>query len=59
MNTENFLLKMKIKAEAKAREMAALELSIWDRNHEKELKTNFGFTDKQLIERKQELQKTL
>lgn len=46
---------MKAKAEAKAKQMRALELSIWDANHESELKAHFGFTGKTLAARKTSL----
>lgn len=55
MNTQTFLQQMKAKAEAKAKEMAALELANWNANHESELKAHFGFTDKTLAERKTKL----
>lgn len=57
MNT--FLQQMKTKAERKAKEMASLELSIWDEKHENELKSHFGFNDKKLNDRKAELKKQL
>jgi hypothetical protein len=55
MNVNDFLNSMKVKCEAKAKEMATLELSVWDSTHEKELKTHFGFTDKKLSQRKSKL----
>jgi len=57
MNSQQFLAEMKAKAEAKAKQMKALELSIWDEKHESELKKHFGFTDKSLKARKAELSK--
>lgn len=57
MTTSLFLQQMKNKAEAKAKQMAALELSVWDNNHENELKQHFGFTDAKLIQRKKQLKK--
>jgi len=57
MNTQNFLDQMKAKCLAKAKQMNALELSIWDEKHEQELKQHFGFTDKSLKSRKKELAK--
>lgn len=53
--TANFLNEMKAKCEAKAKQMAALELSVWDEKHESELKKHFGFTDKKLAIRKKNL----
>jgi len=55
---EQFLAKQKQIAENKAIEMAKLELSVWNQNHELELKSNFGFTDKTLAQRKKQLSKT-
>jgi hypothetical protein len=55
---EQFLAKQKQIAENKAVEMAKLELSVWNQNHESELKVNFGFTDKALAQRKKQLSKT-
>ena len=57
MNTQNFLEQMKMKCQAKAKEMNALELSIWDEKHEQELKQHFGFTEKSLKARKNQLSK--
>lgn len=57
MTTSLFLQQMKNKAEAKAKQMAALELSVWDENHERELKQYFGFTDAKLTQRKKQLKK--
>ena len=54
--TTDLLIKIKAKCEAKAKQMAAIELSVWDEKHETELKDHFGFTDKKLAERKNELQ---
>lgn len=56
MNTNDFLQTIKKKCEAKNKEMAALELSVWDTNHEKELKEIFGFNDAKLKARKKDLQ---
>lgn len=47
---------MKVKCEAKAKQMNALELSVWNERHESELKQHFGFTDKKLSKRKKSLQ---
>lgn len=58
MDINQFLQQMKAKAEHKAKQMAALELSVWNSDHESQLKQNFGFTDKTLAIRKKELQKT-
>lgn len=58
MDTKTFLQQVKIKAEAKAKQMNALELSIWNDRHEKELKESFGFNDKQIDERKKQLAAT-
>lgn len=55
MNIDTFLQQMKIKAEAKAAEMKQLEASIWDAKHESELKAHFGFSDKQILERKKQI----
>lgn len=55
MDTKTFLEQMKQKAEAKARQMNALELSVWNDGHEKALKNDFGFTGKQIAERKKQL----
>ena len=55
---EQFLAKQKQIAENKATEMAKLGLSVWNQNHESELKANFGFTDKTLAQRKKQLSKT-
>ena len=57
MTTVSFLNQMKTKCKAKAKQMAALELTIYDNeNHKNELKQHFGFTDKKLAKRKTELQ---
>jgi hypothetical protein len=53
--TNTFLESIKKRCESKAKEMAALELSVWDSTHDKELKTHFGFTDKSLSDRKSKL----
>lgn len=58
MNTQTFLEQMKAKSEAKGKQMAALELSVWNDKHESELKQHFGFNDKKLAQRKRELKKT-
>lgn len=42
-------------AKRKARQMAALELSVWDKKHEQDLKRYYGFTGKKLADRKREL----
>ncbi len=55
----DFLKKMQEKCQAKAKQMNALELSIWDAKHESELKKHFGFTDKKLADRKKQLQNDL
>jgi hypothetical protein len=55
MSTTDFLASMKQKCEAKAKQMNALELSIWNEKHESELKQYFGFTDKSLNDRKEYL----
>jgi hypothetical protein len=55
---QQFLAKQKQIAENKAIEMAKLELSVWNQNHESELKSSFGFTDKTLAQRKKQLSKT-
>ncbi len=52
-----FLEEMKVKAEAKAVQMAKLELSVWNDGHEQELKQHFGFNDKSLAARKRQLTK--
>ena len=64
MNMQSFLDQMKAKAEAKAKEMAKLELSFWNSLTEAEYKTreaemieHFGFTAKKLKARKIQLQK--
>lgn len=56
MSVQDFLQQVKLNAEKKAKEMAALELSVWNEEHEKGLVENFGFTAKQAKERKTELQ---
>jgi hypothetical protein len=55
MDLATFLAETKKKCEATARKMNKIELSIWDAQHEKELKENYGFTDKSLKARKQQL----
>jgi hypothetical protein len=57
MTTQTFLQQMKTKCKAKAKQMASLELSVWNYKHESELKSNFGFTNKQLTNRRKELNK--
>ena len=54
-----FMQQVKINAIKKAKQMASLELSIWNSTHEKELKNNFGFNDNKLRERKTELLRTV
>lgn len=46
---------MKAKCQDKARELAALELSVWDANHEQQLIRHFGYTPKSVATRKREL----
>lgn len=57
MTTSQLMQQAKIKAAITSKKMAALELSVWNDKHESELKTNFGFTDKKLANRKIELTK--
>ena len=59
MNTSEFLQAMKAKAEQKAKQMAELELSVWDSKHESELINNFGFSKASLANRKLELSKSI
>lgn len=59
MDINNFLQSVKKKCESKAVELANIELSIWGSTHEKELKNNFRFTDKDLKDRKESLQKLI
>jgi hypothetical protein len=51
-NVSKFLEQMRIKCEAKAKQMNALELSVWNESHEVGLKSDFGFNDKTIAERK-------
>lgn len=51
----NFLEQMKINAQDKAKQMAKLELSVWDDKHEADLKADFGFDDQTVADRKKEL----
>lgn len=53
-SVNKFLEAMRIKSEAKAREMAKLELSLWDLDHYMGL-VNLGMTEKQIKEHKAEL----
>lgn len=53
----DFLQQTKANGEAKSKQMAGIELSVWDNQHEHELKEHFGFNDKSLQKRKTELQK--
>lgn len=48
----DFLEKMKAKCISKSKEMAGLELSIWDNKHEKALGEDFGFNSKEIEKRK-------
>lgn len=52
------MAQIKKKCEETAIKMAKIELSIWDDAHKKGLKESFGFTDKTLKKRKQQLTKT-
>jgi hypothetical protein len=52
---QEFLAKAQENAKNKAVEMAKLELSIWDKNHETELKSQFGFSEIKIRNRKKEL----
>jgi hypothetical protein len=52
---QDFWVRMKLKCEAKAKGMAKMEFSVWDSNHEDQLKKHFGYNDKRLLERKEEL----
>lgn len=54
-NVQEFLAKAKENAQNKAIEMAKIELSVWDKNHETELIQNHGFTQSSLISRKKHL----
>ncbi len=56
MNTANFLEQMRINAEKKAIQMAAIELANWSAQHESELIQNFGFTAATVADRKANLQ---
>jgi hypothetical protein len=56
MTTANFLEQMRIKAESKAIQMAALELANWNNRHEAELIQNFGFMPATVADRKANLQ---
>ena len=49
---KSILQQIKVKCEAKAKEMAALELSIWNPEHERDLKKDFGYTDSKIKSRK-------
>jgi len=53
--TKSFLDRMTERAIAKQKQMAIIELSVWDARKETELVTIFGYTPKQVIERKNEL----
>jgi hypothetical protein len=55
--TKSFLDKMTERAVTKQKQMAAIELSIWDNQKELELVSVFGYTKQQVIERKKELTK--
>jgi hypothetical protein len=59
MNIESFLQQVKQKCEAKAKQMAAVELSVWNDGHESELKQHHGFTNATLKQRQQELIKKI
>lgn len=50
-----FLERMRIKAELKAKDMSRLELSIWDEKHERDLITDFGFTEEGVMKRREYL----
>ena len=52
---QEFLAKAKANAQNKAIEMAKIELSVWDKNHESELIQNHGFTQSSLMSRKKQL----
>ena len=56
MTTANFLEQMRINAEKKAAQMAAIELANWNAQHEAELIQNFGFTATTVSDRKSNLQ---
>lgn len=58
MTTTNFLEQMRLRCQAKAKEMAALELGHWTPAHESALQKDFGFTPHTVKVRKAELQKT-
>ena len=55
MTVQQFMEQAKTNAKAKAIQMAKLELSIWDANHELQLKQFHGFTETTLQKRKQQL----
>lgn len=50
-----FLIRMKKIAEAKAVQMANLELANWSEKTEKDLMINFGYTKQMLADRKADL----
>ena len=49
---KNYLEQIKLKCIAKSKELAILELSIWNDEHESALIRDFGFTTKTVKERK-------
>ena len=55
----DFLNQVKKNAEAKAKQLAALELSAWNDKHEAELIKYFGFNKQTVKQRKLELQKKI
>jgi hypothetical protein len=55
MSVQEFLKQAKANAITKGKEMAKLELTIWNEKHETELKKFHGFTDATLSQRKLQL----
>ncbi len=55
MTIQKFLAQQKAVCEQKAIQIARLELSIWDSNHEQQLKSYFKFSGKAIQKRKAEL----
>ena len=55
MSVKDFLAQAKANAITKGKEMAKIELSVWDSNHEAQLKQFHGFTDTTLAKRKSKL----
>jgi hypothetical protein len=58
ITTADFLEQMKAKCQAKAKQMAKLEIENMGTTYDNELKSNYGFTDKSLAARKKQLHLT-